>query len=449
MAEDILKELAREGVQKVKVAVADIDGVLRGKYMHVDKFKSALQSGFGFCNVVMGWDCADLVYDNVKYTGWHTGYPDANVRLAPETYRRIPWDEYTPFVLGDFIDAEGGPLAICPRQLLKKVISRANKLGFNPIFGSEFEWFNFKESAETLREKNFQNLTPLTPGMFGYSILRSSLENEYFNALIDLLRDFNIPLEGVHTETGPGVYEAAIACSGALEAADRAVLFKTAVKEIANKYGITATFMARWNKELPGCSGHLHQSLEKNGKNIFYDKNHSDKMSVTLQHFIAGQLHCMPYILPLLAPTVNSYKRLVEGYWAPTKVTWARDNRTVAVRYISGSEKSTRVEFRTPGSDINPYLAIAASLASGLYGIENKLELTHKPVEGNGYAVQDAESLPATLEQATHKMMQSQLAKDILGSEFVEHFGQTRLFEWREYLQAVTDWELRRYFEII
>jgi glutamine synthetase len=345
------------------------------------------------------------------------------------------------------VDEKGGPLSICPRQLLKRVVAECRSLGYEAVVGSEFEWFNFKETPESLREKNYRNLTPLTPGMFGYSILRSSMESDYFNSLIDLTRDFGIPLEGLHTETGPGVYEAAIACTDALEAGDRAVLFKTAAKEIANKFGVTATFMARWNSELPGCSGHLHQSLTKNGRNVFYDAKSG--MSDTLKHFIAGQLHCLPDILPMFAPTVNSYKRLVEGFWAPTKVTWAVDNRTVALRFIPGSEKSTRVEFRTPGSDMNPYLSIAASLAAGLYGVKNKLGLEHKAIEGNGYAVSDAESLPATLEEASKKMMASDLAKELLGTDFVTHFGNSRLFEWRQYLQAVTDWELDRYFEII
>lgn len=447
--ENILTSLQTEGIKKVKVAVTDIDGVLRGKYLHIDKFESALDGGFGFCNVVLGWDCADQVYDNVDYTGWHTGYPDASVKLDEETFRRIPWDEHTPFLLGEFVQKDGSPLAICPRQTLKRVLNKAEKMGFQAIVGSEFEWFNFKESPESLREKNYQNLTPLTPGMFGYSILRSSIENEYFNAIIDLLRDFDVPLEGVHTETGPGVYEAAIACCPAMEAADRAVLFKTSVKEIAAKHGVTATFMARWNTGLPGCSGHLHQSLVKDNKNIFYDDSKPNKMSETLKHYIAGQLHCLPHILPMFAPTVNSYKRLVEGFWAPTKVTWGEDNRTVAIRYIPGSSKSTRIEFRTPGSDINPYLAMAGSLAAGLYGIENKLELKHKPVSGNGYAIKDAESLPATLERASQAMLDSKLARELLGEEFVNHFGQSRLFEWKQYLQAVTNWELSRYFEII
>lgn len=446
---DLIKNLKSEDVKKVKVAITDMDGILRGKYMHIDKFASAVEGGFGFCNVVLGWDSADVCYDNVKYTGWHTGYPDADVALDPHTMRRIPWDDWTPFFLGDFVTKEGNPLQICPRQLLKRVIAKSHAMDYDPIFGMEFEWFNFSESPQSLQEKGFQNLTPLTPGMFGYSILRSSLENDYFNALMDQLLEFNVPLEGLHTETGPGVYEAAIACTNALEAADRAVLFKTATKEIAAKHGVTATFMARWNSDLPGCSGHLHQSLVRDGKNTFYDAKGSHTMSNTIKSYMAGQLKCLPELLPLFAPTVNSYKRLVEGFWAPTKVTWAHDNRTVAVRHIAGSAKSSRIEFRTPGSDVNPYLAIAGSLASGLYGIENNLKLDHKPIEGNGYAVTDAESLPATLEVATKKMMDSKIANALLGEDFVQHFGNTRLWEWRQYLQAVTDWELKRYFEII
>ena len=213
--------------------------------------------------------------------------------------------------------------------------------------------------------------------MFGYSILRSSLENPYFTDLFDLLKKFNVPLEGLHTETGPGTYEAAITYSEIIEAADRAVLFKTAVKEIAYRHGCMATFMAKINENLPGCGGHVHQSLwDKNGKkNLFYDEKDSMKMSGLMKNYIAGQLYCLPHILPMFAPVINSYKRLVEGAWAPTTLTWGTDNRTVALRVLANNSKSCRLETRVIGSDVNPYLAMAASLASGLYGIKNKLKL--------------------------------------------------------------------------
>jgi glutamine synthetase len=449
----ITSDLNRLESPRVKVAVTDIDGILRGKYIHKEKFLSAAQSHFGFCNVVFGWDSSDVCYDNSKYTGWHTAYPDALARIDLNTYRNVPWDGGVPFFLADFEDENEKPLGVCPRQLLKAVAARAQKAGYKPTFGVEFEWFNFSENSRSLAEKNFvaSELKTLSTGMFGYSLLRAGQNQPFFEALMNELAAFGVPLEGLHTETGPGVVEAAILYSDVVEAADRAVLFKTAVKEIGHRFGILPTFIARWSNQLPGCGGHLHQSLwNESGKtNLFYDAKDPLKMSSLFKHYLAGVLHCMPEILPFYAPTVNSYKRLVEGFWAPTKASWGVDNRTVACRVIPGSAKSTRVETRISGSDINPYLAVAASLASGLYGIERKLELRTKPIKGNAYLDNAGERLPRNLQEATLKLSESKLARDLFGEEFVDHFVRTRLWEWRQYQSSVTDWELRRYFEII
>jgi glutamine synthetase len=269
--------------------------------------------------------------------------------------------------------------------------------------------------------------------------------------LFELMKRFEVPLEGLHTETGPGVYEAAITYSGVLEAADRAILFKTGVKEIAYLHGIIASFMAKWNEQLPGCSGHVHQSLwdSKSEKNLFFDEAGPYNMSNLLRNYVAGQLHCLPQILPMYAPTVNSYKRLVEGAWAPTTLTWGIDNRTVALRVLQNNSKSARLETRVVGSDANPYLAMAASLASGLYGIKKNLQLDQAPTEGNGYRDATNGILPSTLHEATQQMKQSSLARELFGEKFVEHFALTREWEWRQFGKVVTDWELKRYFEII
>jgi glutamine synthetase len=448
---EILQYVKDHPSGKVKIAYSDIDGILRGKYISSEKFLSVAESGTTFCDVVFGWDAGDVVYDNVKYTGWHTGYPDAPAKIDLSTFRKIPWENDVPFFLGEIVDEKGNPAYVCPRQLLKKVINDAANEGFTAYFSQEFEWFNFAETPQSANDKQFKNLIPLTPGMFGYSILRSSLENPYFNDLFDLLKKFNVPLEGLHTETGPGVYEAAIQYSGVIEAADRALLFKTAVKEIAYRHGVLATFMAKINENLPGCGGHVHQSLwdKASKKNLFYDEKAKNKVSALMQHYIAGQLYCLPHILPMYAPVINSYKRLVEGAWAPTTLTWGIDNRTVALRVLNNSSKSCRLETRVIGSDVNPYLAMAASLASGLYGIKHRLKLKQPAITGNGYKEDSYGRLPATLEKATEAMKQSAVAKEIFGEKFTEHFVQTREWEWRQHLKAVTDWEYKRYFEII
>lgn len=448
---EILKYVQSHRSGKVKIAYADIDGILRGKYIAVDKFLSALKGSTNFCDVIFGWDAGDVCYDNVKYTGWHTGYPDSAAKLDIETFRRIPWENDVPFFLGELLDSKGGPSAVCPRQLLKKINAQAGKMGFAAVFSQEFEWFNFAETPQSARNKNYHQLQPLTPGMFGYSVLRTTLQQPFFNDLFELLGKFDVPLEGLHTETGPGVLEAAIKYSGIIEAADRATLFKTAVKEIAYRHGIMATFMAKISENLPGCGGHVHQSLwDKSMKrNIFFDNDDKQKMSETFRQYLAGQLYCLPHILPMFAPTINSFKRLVEGAWAPTTLTWGIDNRTVALRALPAGEKSSRLETRVIGSDVNPYLAMAAALGAGLYGIKNKLKLKQKATVGNGYADVSNGVLPRTLEEATRMMKQSDVAREILGDTFVDHFTQTREWEWRQHLKSVTDWEYKRYFEII
>ncbi len=448
---NLLQLLAAQNADKVKLAITDMDGVLRGKMISIEKFTSILEKGFSFCNVVFGWDAADTAYDNVQVSGWHTGYPDAAAVIDVNTFRQIPWENDLPFFLADFRDAKGNDLPVCPRSLLKKIIKESADAGYTPYFSQEFEWFNLLDNTNELYAGKFRDTKPLTNGMFGYSMQRIAQNSAYFNDLFDLLKKFGVPIEGLHTETGPGVYEAAITYSEILEAADRAVLFKAGVKQIAQQHGIIATFMAKFSESLPGCGGHVHQSLWSTTKkqNLFYDKKTKTGISALMESYIAGQLHCLPYMLPMFAPTVNSYKRLVEGAWAPTTLTWGIDNRTTALRALPGSSSSTRLETRVMGADCNPYLAMAACLASGLYGIKNKMKLKTPATTGNGYTETKQGVLPADLWQATQNMKQSPIAKDLFGIAFVEHFTATREWEWRQFAKAVTDWELKRYLEII
>ena len=445
-----LEALRRAAPAKVKVAVADIDGILRGKYLDPDKFYSAAEGTFGFCDVVLGWDSGDQTYDNTQLTGWHTGYPDALVRIDLETQRNVPWDGDVPFFLGDFVLADGAPHPACPRQLLKGVLARAEKMGFTAMVGAEYEFFNFRETPATWAAKNGQPPEPITPGMFGYSLLRMNANREYFNALMDECKRFGIPIEGLHTETGPGVYEAAIQFSTALEACDRALLFKTAAKEIGARFGIMPSFMAKWSERYPGCSGHLHQSLSDGRKNLFHDpKGRHGGMSKLFESYLAGQVKYLMELAPMYWPTVNSYKRLVDGFWAPVKPTWGVDNRTASFRVLPGSPKATRLETRCPGADMNPYLAAAAVLAAGLAGIEQKLRLEAPPVTGTNVGAEDIPRAPRTLMETTRIFAASGFAREWFGDAFVDHYAATRDWEWRQSLDVVTDWERRRYFEII
>jgi glutamine synthetase len=417
-------------IKRVKLGTVDLDCTLRGKYVSVDKFVGA--STIGFCDVLYGWDIADALYDNAKYTGWHTGFPDGKCTVDQSSFRVIPWEPGTAFFLLDY-EAE-----IAPRAVLKRVLERCR---FTPYMAAELEFFLFKETPESLRAKNFRNLTPLTPGMFGYSVLRASQNSAVMIDLLDQLAEFGVPLEGLHPETGPGVYEAAITVDKALEAAERAALFKTAVKEILSKHGIVPTFMAKVSPELPGSSGHLHQSLWRDGANLF-----SGGLDGEMGAYIAGLVEFLPELTALFCPTVNSYKRTVPGAWAPINSTWGIDNRTTAIRALPGTGKGARVELRLTGADINPYISMAGALAAGLEGIARGLKPGPPVVDGYKSS---AKALPRSLAEATRLLNASDVARDWLGDAFVDHYVATREWEVRQFERAVTDWELARYLESI
>ncbi|MEZ5592444.1 MAG: glutamine synthetase [Gammaproteobacteria bacterium] len=445
---DAKKIVEERQLQHVKVGIFDADGILRGKYMHKDKFFSALEGGFGFCDVVLGWDSYDQLYDNVSYTGWHTGYPDAPTRIVPESCRELPLEGNNLFFLAEFTDQAE---LLCPRGLLRRVLEKAADMGYTPYAAFEYEFFVFNESRESIREKNYRNLTPLAPGYFGYSMLRNSVDSEFYQALLDLSEQMDFSIEGLHEETGPGVMEAAIKVDHALAAADKAALFKTFTKIAAQKAGKIATFMAKWSPDWPGQSGHIHISLQsKRGKAVFHDTKAKHNMSKAMHYFVGGQQQLMPQLLAMVAPTVNSYTRLIPGFWAPTDASWGVENRTCALRVIPGSTKSQRVEYRVAAADANPYIILSAALASGLWGIENKIEPT-EPVQGNAYdQTFPAElQLPRTLWDAAQRLKACDMARQWFGSEFVDHFAASREWEEREFRRAITDWEMERYFEII
>jgi glutamine synthetase len=447
-AADARAIVAERGLTHVKVGAFDIDGILRGKYMSRAKFESSLESGFGFCDVVLGWDSKDQLYDNVRYTGWHTGYPDANVRVLPESCRALPWEEPVLFFLGEFA---GGAEKVCPRAVLRRVLDRARKLGYEAYAGFEYEFFVFKETPDSVREKNFRDLKPIAPDYFGYSVIRNSVWSDFYRSLLELGEKMDFPIEGLHEETGPGVIEAAIGVDSALSAADKAALFKTFAKVHAQRQGLMATFMAKWSKDWPGQSGHIHISLkDAAGKPVFYDASEPFTMSDTMRWFVGGQQKLMPELLAMVSPTVNSYTRLIPGFWAPTDSAWSVDNRTCALRVIPGSAKSQRVEYRVAAADANPYVILAAALGSGLWGIENKVE-PEPVVEGNAYEHKFPErlALPRTLWEAAQRLKGSSMARDWFGEDFVHHFAASREWEEREFRRHITDWELARYFEII
>ena len=447
--QDAKQIIEERGLTHVKVGLFDNDGVMRGKYMSREKFLSSLDHGFAFCDVVLGWDVKDQLYDNVTYTGWHTGYPDAPVRILPDSCREIPFEDGMLLFLAEFAEQAE---AVCPRAALRRVIDKASDMGLDAYAALEYEFFLFEETPDSIREKNFTDLKPMTPGWFGYSMIRNSVHADLYTEIMELSEKMDFPIEGLHTETGPGVIEAAINVDSALNAADKGALFKTFMKVLAQHNGLMATFMAKWSNDYPGQSGHIHISLRhKDGSgSAFHDANKPHNMSDLQRHFVAGQQKLMPQLLCMTSPTINSYSRLIPGFWAPTDATWGVENRTTALRVIPGSENSQRVEHRLGSADANPYLALAAALGAGLYGIENKLE-PEAQVKGNAYDQKHPEhlALPRTLWDSAQALKASTAARSLFGDAFVEHFAASREWEEREFRKHITDWEMERYFEII
>ena len=460
MTDEIAARLAgyrERGARQVKLGLTDIDGVIRGKYVSLEKFAGLLEKGGGFCDCVFGWDVADELYDRGSFTGWHTGFPDANYRLVVDTERWLP-DEGVPYFIGEFATEGEDYHPVCPRSTLRRVLDRAARHGLVPKAGFEYEFFVFAETPHSVRDKHYRDLRPLTPGNFGYSVLRASGNADLFRGLMDYCEDIGAPLEGLHCETGPGVWEGALAASDGLAFADRAALFKTFSKVFFRRHEAIATFMAKWSMDYPGQSGHFHFSLlDDAGGNAFAGPDDTAATEVsalpaTLRHAVGGLVRYVPELLALLAPTVNSYTRLVKGAWAPTAATWGFDNRTTAFRVITGSASAQRIECRVSGADSNPYLAAAAALGAAVLGIEQAIE-PPEPVAGNGYDVEDAlpesRRFPTTLRGATARFADSDAARDLFGDTFVEHYVTSRDWETREAERTVTDWQLARYFEII
>ncbi|KAI6036532.1 hypothetical protein BKA83DRAFT_4164165 [Pisolithus microcarpus] len=425
---------------KVKIAV---DGVLRGKYM--DKFLSAASAGFGFCSVYS----QELAISNRK-----NGYRDVLAKIDLSTYRRIPWDSYTPFFLVSFFDPVTlKPLHADPRSLLRTTCELAAVQGFSCMAGVEYEYFNFKETPESVAEKQFTHLSPLTPGMHGYSLLRTQLNQDYFNELFDESLKFRIDVEGHRTRV-PGVLETALAYTYALRMADNA--------SIGMKHQVLPSFMAKpWGNVLLTASRHTHVSLrDPSGQNLFAYTESSDGrddaafedtkfLSSIGEQFLAGILDGLPEAcnsLPCLClhefvPTINGYKRLVggESFWAP--------NAPASIRIISPPAvppSATRFEVRVPGADMNPYLVLSAIFRLGMRGITQGLKLTIPPISTylNDPSRQgEVVMLPTSLEDATTKMMRSgSVAREVFGDEFSRSL--------RLWNAAVTNWEVERYLEL-
>jgi len=456
-----IRRLIEEGkIEYVKIGASDIEGVYRGKRVAATHFLHSLDEGFGQCDVLFGWDIGEVVLPNLKFSNWERGFADIVMKPDLATFALVPWEEHVASCVCDLWSEHGEPVSISPRYVLQRVAARARAMGYEALAAAELEFRFFRENQVSLRDKDFgPNLTPLNPGFNCYAISQASADEHLLGRIARMMRDWGIEIEGYNREHGPGMYEMNMRYADALSAGDKTMLFKTGAKEICLDLGLTASFMAKWNDQEDGSSGHSHMSLwDRSGdRNAFWDESAQDQMSTTMRCFLAGVLDKMPEFMVLYAPVINSYKRYVEGTWAPLNTTWGLDNRTCAVRVINVNQGAIRVENRAPGADANFYLVFAATLASGLYGIEQQLELPER-LDGNAY---DAATVARALErghirplarnlsEATDLFEQSEVGKAYFGADFVEHFVATRRWEVSEYEKAVTNWDRKRYLELI
>lgn len=456
-----IKRLIDDGkIEYVKIGTPDIEGVYRGKRVAARHFLNALEDGFAQCDVIFGWDIAENILPNLKVSNWEHGFADIVMKPDLSTFKLVPWEERVASCICDVWTEHGEPFTVSPRYVLNSVVERARNLGFEAVAASELEFRFFRETMVSLREKDYgPTLVPLNPGMNCYSISQSSADDHLLSRVASGMRDYGIEIEGYNREHGPAMYEMNLRYADALTAADNTMLFKTGVKELCHQQGLTACFMAKWHDQEDGSSGHSHMSLwdRARERNLFWDESAEGHISETMRQFLAGVLDKLPEMMVFYAPVINSYKRYVEGTWAPLNTTWGMDNRTCAVRVINNGRRAIRVENRVPGADANFYLVFAALLASGIYGIERGLELPPR-LQGNAYdpatvaqalANGQIKSLARNLSAATDLLEQSEFAREYLGTEFVEHFAATRRWEVAEYEKAVTNWERRRYIELI
>jgi glutamine synthetase len=450
----VVARLREQRIRTVVLAGCDTNGIMRGKRLRLDELGGRPDHAIGMCEAI--WALLPDEREPVTAPGEHPswfpgdGYPDVRAVPDPRTARIVPWQDATALVLCDFAGADGAPLSVSPRDVLRAVIRRARAMGLEPIVGAELELYLLRESAASAAAKRPSQLEPLDGAPRAYGVAAGAPHGGFADRLLDNLADLGLPVQGWNAEAGPGQIEINLRHGPALDAADHAFLLRAAVREIAGREGLLATFMPKLRSDWPGSSCHLHLSLDAGGAPAFRDAGASRRMSPMMRSFVAGAVAGMGEVSALMAPTPTAYRRFVPHSWAATTATWSFDNRSSGVRVVYDADGVPRVEHRRPGGDANPYLAIAAALACGLDGIEQALD-PPPPVSGDVYgsAGNDAPGLPTTLRDATRLLAGSDLARGWLGTDFVGHFVALREAELRAQAAAVTDWELERYIGVM
>lgn len=438
--DELRSDVETGAVDTVIAAFTDMQGRLMGKRLHAEFFLEELDAGHEVegCNYLLALEMDMDPVPGYALASWETGYGDFGLQPDLATLRRIPWHEATVAVLCDVQWHDGRPVAPSPRQVLIAQIERCHALGYEPMFGSELEFFLYRESYEEARAKKFEELTPSVPYILDYNILAAGYDEELMRELRLAMAGAGMRVESSKGEAWPGQHEINFRYADALKVADDHVIYKTGVKALAYQRGVSVTFMAKPDHRGVGSSCHIHSSLWKDGTAAFAGE------SDVFKQYLAGQIACASELAIFYAPTINSYKRFASGSWAPTTLAWAHDNRTCGFRIV-GHGSSLRPEMRIPGADANPYLAFAALIASGLYGIDQKLELG-PPLEGNAYE-SDAKRFPHTLRDAIAELEQGTIARRLLGDEVIDHYLNYARTEQQLFDQVVTNYERERMFE--
>lgn len=444
-----LKQAVGSGeIDTVVVAFVDMQGRLIGKRFQGEYFVDGGWEETHACDYLLADDIDMEPVPGYAAASWQKGYGDFVMKPDLATLRRIPWLEGTALVLCDVLDHHHHDLPHSPRQILKRQIARLAERKMRAFFASELEFYLFDETFESAHTKRYHDLK--TAGLYieDYHILQTTKEEGVMRAIRKGLQGAGIPVENSKGEWGPGQEEINVRYADALEMADRHVILKNGIKEIAYLQGKAVTFMSKWRYDLAGSSAHVHASLwDEAGKTpLFLDKNSEYGMSKRMRAFVAGQAKYAREMTYFLAPYINSYKRFQVGTFAPTKAVWSLDNRTAGFRLCGAGSKAIRIECRIGGADLNPYLAFAALIAAGLAGIDEKLELD-PPFSGDAYAGEGIPEVPKTLRDAIEALDRSELMRDVLGGAVVDHYVHTGRWEQLEYDRRITDWELMRGFE--
>jgi glutamine synthetase len=438
--EELRADTETGDVDTVIAAFTDMQGRLMGKRLDAEFFLHELEGGHGSegCNYLLALEMEMDPVPGYAIASWERGYGDFGLIPDLATLRRIPWHEATVMVQCDVEWHDGTPVAPSPRQVLKAQVEKARALGYEPMFGSELEFFLFRESYEEAHAKHYHDLTPSVPYILDYHILASSYDEPFLREIRTSMKAAGMIVESSKGEAWAGQHEINFRFADALKAADDHVVYKTGIKEIAYQNDCSVTFMAKPHHEWVGSSCHIHSSLWQDGKAAFAGE------SETFKSYLAGQIACAADLAVFIAPTINSYKRFAAGSWAPTTLAWGYDNRTCGFRVV-GKGSALRAETRIPGADANPYLAFAALLAAGLYGIEQKLELG-PALEGNAY-ISDAERFPHAMREAIARLEQSTVARQLLGDEVIDHYLNYARTEQELFDKTVTGYERERMFE--